>query len=135
MRLLRLRGRKICDRLLRQGVVWKGKTLNIRWMSGAPRHPSSRPDIPSLYVGAIASAKLDKSAVRRNRMRRRCKEALRLELGEILAKASGEPDMKRPSLQLLLAPRSSSLNAPFQDIRSDVRAFLSSHIHGSSKTQ
>ncbi len=135
MLLLRLRGRKICDRLLRHGVVWKGKTLHIRWMSGAPRHPSTRAEVPALYVGAIASAKLDKSAVRRNRMRRRCKEALRLELRDMLAKQSGEPDMKRPSLQLLLAPRSSSLNAPFPDIRSDIRAFLSSHIHGTQKTQ
>jgi ribonuclease P protein component len=135
MRLLRLRGRKVCDRLLRQGSVWKGKTLNIRWMAGAPRHPSARPQTSALYVGAIASTKLDKSAVKRNRMRRRCREALRLEWQERSAHASAESDTKAQSLQLLLAPRSSSLNAPFEDIRSDVRAFLSSHIHGSAKTQ
>lgn len=124
MQLLRLRGRKVCERLIRQGRLWKGRTLHVRWMDGAPRHPSVRPGAAAVYMGTLASAKLDKSAVKRNRMRRRCREALRLSL----------PDFPRlPVLQLLIMPRSSSLKAPFDQIRADIRAFLLSRSHGRSK--
>ena len=119
MRLLRLRGRKVCDRVQRQGSVWRGTHLHIRWMTGAPRHPSSQSSVTALYVGTVASTKLDKSAVKRNRMRRRCREALRLSLREGL-ETSG-------SLQLLIVPRSSSLKAPFEDLQKDIRLFLSAH--------
>lgn len=123
MKLLRLRGRKVCERLLRQGKVWKGKNLNIRWTTGYPRHPASLPEVPAIYVGTLASTKLEKSAVKRNRMRRRCREALRL-----LA-----PDVSIPvSVQLLIAPRSSSLKAPFPDLQADIRAFFSTVSHGRS---
>ena len=124
MLLLRLRGRKTCDRLLRQGAVWKGKHLLIRWMMGYPRHPSSRPEVAAVYAGTVASTKLDKSAVKRNRMRRRCREALRLAL------TTAQADH---SVQLLIAPRSSSLWAPFPELEADIRAFLTftkiSHGH------
>ncbi|MDD4319193.1 MAG: ribonuclease P protein component [Candidatus Peribacteraceae bacterium] len=120
MKLERLRGRKICERVLRQGRVWKGKHMTVRSLSGVPRHPHADPSALAVYLGTLASSKLDKSAVRRNRMRRRCREAWRLELRE-------HPDF--PSQQLLIAPRSSSLSAPFDDIRRDVRAFLSSLSH------
>ena len=117
MKLQRLRGRKICERVLRKGKVWKGKTMVIRWMPGAPRHPAAlRAGMPALYVGTLASAKLDKSAVHRNRMRRRCREALRV--------AARERDINA-SAQLLLCPLSASLKAPFADIDKDVRLFLS----------
>ena len=122
--LLRLRGRKICDRLLRRGMAWKGKHMIIRWMEGAPHHPASRPEVAALYAGTLASAKLDKSAVNRNRMRRRCREALRLILPDIAASHS---------IQLLIAPRSSSLKAPFPMLQDDLRAFLSQRLHGGSQ--
>ena len=112
------RGRKICSRVLMQGRVWKGKHMMIRWLSGAPRHPAADPKKVAVYVGVLASAKLDKSAVRRNRMRRRCREALRIELKERSV---------LPTLQLLLSPRSSSLTCDFTDILTDVRSFLSLH--------
>jgi len=117
MRLMRLHGRKTSDYLLRRGNVWKGKTMVVRWLSGPPRHPSADPAKRAVYVGTFASTKLHKSAVARNRMRRRCREALRVIVkeSEIL-----------PTVQLLIAPRSASLDASFQDIEGDVRTFLSS---------
>lgn len=116
MHLDRLRGRKICDRVLRKGKVWRGKTMIIRCLSGAPHHPAARVDIPTIYVGTLASAKLDKSAVNRNRMRRRCREALRIACKEFAGNGSA---------QLLIAPLSASLKAPFADIQQDIGRFLS----------
>ena len=124
MQLLRLRGRKVCDRVQRQGRLWKGRTLNVRWIEGYPRHPSSKPSVAALYVGTIASTKLDKSAVKRNRMRRRCREALRITAKDVTILRS---------YQLLLAPRSSSLMVPFTQIEADIRAFLSQLPHGRPK--
>lgn len=114
MKLSRLRGRKVCDRVMRNGNVWKGKTMMIRWLPGPPRTLS--PDSKGFFVGSFASARLHKSAVKRNRMRRRCREALRT--------AVRERD-KLPTVQLLLSPRSTSLTCDFHDIASDVHAFLS----------
>lgn len=124
MPLLRLKGRKTCDRLLRQGRVWKGRSMNVRWLEGHPRHPSARPSAPGLYVGTVASTKLDKSAVKRNRMRRRCREAFRLTAEQL--------DIPT-SLQLLLAPKSSSLSCPFTELEADARAFLTTIAHGTRK--
>jgi len=117
MKLQRLRGRKICERVMKQGKVWKGKNMIIRWISGPPRHPNINPAVCAVYAGTYASVKLHKSAVKRNRMRRRCREALRREVKErdIL-----------PTIQLLMTPRSSSLSCDFSDIQADVRSFLSS---------
>ncbi len=116
MDLSRLRGRKIVERVLARGKVWKGKHMLVRDLSGAPRHPAVHPEAPGIYFGSLASAKLEKSAVRRNRMRRRCREAWRLTLR----------DYTIPSAhQLLISPRSSSLKAPFAELQHDVRRFLS----------
>lgn len=71
----------------------------------------------NLYVGTLASSKTEKSAVKRNRMRRRCRESLRREVREKSA---------LPTMQLLLMPRRSSLTCDFEEIVNDVRAFLSS---------
>lgn len=120
MQLLRLRGRKICDRVLRHGSVWKGKTMVVRFLSGAPKHPAVNPETKAVYIGILASARLDKSAVVRNRMRRRCREAFRLVL-----KDGGDFS----TVQLLIAPRSSSLMSPFEDIKRDVSSFLSQLTH------
>jgi ribonuclease P protein component len=98
--------------------------MTIRWLPGPPRHPNVDPMKPAIYVGTFASVKLHKSAVKRNRMRRRCREALRTAL---LDKKSF------PTVQLLMSPRSSSLTCDFADIQSDVTAFLSSvSKHGRS---
>ena len=119
MRLLHLRGRKVNNRVLVQGTLWRGKTMNIRWLPGVSysvwREKKERSP-KGLYIGTFASTKLEKSAVKRNRMRRRCREALRVVVQE-------EQDL--PTAQLLLSPRSSSLTCAFQDILSDVRLFLS----------
>lgn len=89
--------------------------MTIRWLSGPPRTAPS--GACGLFVGTFASTKLHKSAVKRNRMRRRCREALRICV-------RGEE--KLPTVQLLLAPRSPSLACDFADLVSDVRVFLSS---------
>lgn len=95
----------------------------IRYLPGAPRHPHANPALRAVYMGTIASTKLDKSAVKRNRMRRRCREALRTALLK---------EETFPTIQLLLAPRSASLTAPFTDIQTDIRTFLT-HVHDRSK--
>lgn len=118
MKLSRIRGRKANDYLRRNGKVWKGKTMTIRYLMQAPRHPNVDPTESALYVGTAASTKLDKSAVRRNRMRRRCREAMRREVAEY---------KKLPTMQLLISPRAASLSCDFQDINTDVRTFLSMH--------
>lgn len=115
MDLLRLRGRKVCDHLLRKGRLWKGRHLMIRWLPGAPRHPAADPAKRAIYVGTLASRKLDKSAVKRNRMRRRCREGLRIILKETA---------NIPTTQLLLLPRSSSLTCAFPEIQADIAQFL-----------
>ena len=116
MELRRLTGRKICANVQRKGKVWRGKHLSIRWLPGPPRHPNINPEDQAWYTGTVAPSKLHKSAVKRNRMRRRCREALR---GELVDAKS------LPTIQLLLTPRSSSLDADFAQIREDIRAFLS----------
>jgi len=69
------------------------------------------------YIGTVTSTKLHKSAVVRNRMRRRCREALRLESAIAT---------KQVSAQLLLLPRSSSLSAHFSELEHDARTLLRS---------
>lgn len=117
MESFHLSGRKICDTVLRKGVVWRGKTFVARSLSGVPPHKGRpQPNEPGIYLGTFASAKLHKSAVKRNRMRRRCREAIRLALKNI---------ENPPSFQLLVTPRIASLDAPFDDIQIDVAHFLS----------
>lgn len=116
MKLAHLRGRKINEYLTRKGTVWKGKTMTIRWLPGAPRSPNVDTAKRVLYVGTVASTKLHKSAVKRNRMRRRCREALRTIV-------QNRTDL--PTTQLLMSPRIASLDSPFELIVADVQTFLS----------
>ncbi len=119
MPLFRLSGRKVCERVKSKGFSWKGKHMQARVLPGAPRNlPAGAPT--GLFVGVLTSAKLDKSAVKRNRMRRRCREALRVSL----APSSNEVGL--PPTQLLLMPRSSSLSAPFDEILVDAERLISS---------
>lgn len=119
MQLLRLSGRKVCDKVIDKGFVWKGKTMIVRWLPGAP--PRMPKDRFALYFGTLASTHLHKSAVKRNRMRRRCKEAFRLAVKNADAKNTGQ----KQSYQLLVSPRSASLMCAFGDIETDVSRFLS----------
>lgn len=119
VKMRRLRGRKICDRVLRKGHVWKGQTMLMRWLPGAPLHPAVRSRESTVYVGTVASRTLSKSAVARNRMRRRCREALRTVLKEHIPRDSSV------SIQLLLCPRSPSLETPFPLLKKEIEQFLS----------
>lgn len=80
----------------------------IRWIKGKEE---------GVYVGTYAPGTLHKSAVKRNRMRRRCREALRITM---------QKHTKVPPMQLLLCPRIASLGAPFPDICADIDSFISS---------
>lgn len=115
MKLYRLRGRKNNEQVLKNGNVWKGKTMICRFQSGHPRNLPSVPATQHFYLGTYASAHLDPSAVRRNRMRRRCREAFRLTLKDMA---------QLPTVQVLMTPKIASLRCDFDDISADVAAFL-----------
>lgn len=90
----------------------------VRWMPGTPTSLGRPKALPQgIYLGTFASAALDASAVRRNRMRRRCREALRLTIENL---------PERPSVQLLVTPRAASLDAPFETLQREAEAFFSS---------
>lgn len=116
MKIQHIRGRKLNDYLRRKGKVWKGKTMTVRFLRGAPPHPGVDPDASAIYLGTSASVKLDKSAVKRNRMRRRCREAWRTTVKEY---------DNLPTLQLLVSPRAASLACDYSQITTDVENFLS----------
>lgn len=116
MHLLRLSGRKQNDFLRAKGAVWKGKHMVIRYLKFPPKHPNVDPAKIAMYIGTLASTKLDKSAVKRNRMRRRCREAFRTLVKD---------RQNLPSLQLILSPRSSSLTCTFDELTQDIARFLS----------
>jgi ribonuclease P protein component len=120
MKLLRFHSRKSCDVVLKKGRVWKGSTMMIHWLPGAPKHPNVDPTRAALYVGTFASLSLDKSAVKRNRMRRRVREALRL---------GAQNQEKLGAAQLLIRPRAASLTAPFESLQKDIQTFLSALPH------
>ena len=121
MQIQRLKGRKATDYLRRRGNVWKGKTMVVVWLPGHPWNVDADRSMRSIYVSATASSKLHKSAVKRNRMRRRCREAFRTIIKD---------HEKLPTVQLLISPRSSSLDCVFGDIQADVHRFLSVITHG-----
>lgn len=146
MKIARLRGRKVCERVMKRGEVWRGKHMKITYLRADSRFQTSdiRPQIPSpksqvLYAGTIASTKLEKSAVKRNRMRRRCREALRITTKETsqlpIVNSSRLPVEARPrrdwrpapqsDCQLLIVPRLSSLTCDFEELLHDAQNFLS----------
>lgn len=109
MKLARLRGRKTCERVLRRGQVWKGKHMKVTYMQC---------ENAALFVGTIVSSKLEKSAVKRNRMRRRCREALRVTTQQL---AVGSWPV---ATQVLLSPRATSLTCDFEELLQDTKNFL-----------
>jgi ribonuclease P protein component len=113
MKLNRLRGRKICDRVRTKGRVFRGRTMVIRF---APSYPLLKKE--GMNVGTYAPASLHKSAVKRNRMRRRCREALRIIVKNMHV---------TPSIQILLCPRQISLICPFEEIARDIKEFFRYH--------
>lgn len=117
MQLHRLNGRKVNAVLQRKGRVWKGHAMVVRWLPGTPSSKGRpRSLAEGAYMGTYAAASLHPSAVARNRMRRRCREALRLHIEQL---------PERPSLQLLVTPRAASLDVPFEALQRDAAAFFS----------
>ena len=101
--------------------------MQVRILHGLPRNlPDTTP--PAIFVGILTSTRLHKSAVKRNRMRRRCREALRITLRDTPQAFTQTPvPNPRPQLsaQLLILPRSSSLSSPFGEILADAKHLLS----------
>jgi ribonuclease P protein component len=113
MKPLSLRGRKLCDRIRSKGNVFKGKNMTIKWIEGLPKNiknPTS-----GVRIGTYASTSLHKSAVQRNRMRRRCREAFRTMLTNI---------KEGPDMCILIHPRPQSGTCDFGDLQKDVKDFL-----------
>ena len=128
MKIARLRGRKTVERLRRKGRVWKGKHMKVTYLREISDARDQRSELKSqiLYVGTLASTKLEKSAVKRNRMRRRCREALRVSLltTPTFAKASVGRHYSLPTVQLLISPRISTLTCDFEELLADAHNFL-----------
>ncbi|OGG91278.1 ribonuclease P protein component [Candidatus Kaiserbacteria bacterium RIFCSPLOWO2_12_FULL_53_8] len=116
MQLSSLRGRKTVERVRHKGQCFRGQHMHVTYILGASRRGVARYAPTGLFVGTAASTKLDKSAVKRNRMRRRCREALRLAV---------KPEKTLPLCQLIIVPRSSSLQCDFEELLKDAKAFLS----------
>jgi len=68
----RLRGRRVFDRLYRQGRRFQGPSLVVRILAADPSLlPPGTPPRPSPWrCGIVVSSKVSKLAVRRNRLRR-----------------------------------------------------------------
>jgi len=121
-----LRGRKVVDRVRRHGKKWKGKHMGICYVVNRRNEhlPAGRQGLTinneQLLVGTSASKKLHKSAVKRNKMRRRCREALRVTIKE----QTNNQKLITPNLQLLLQPRSSSLKCDFEELKADTNRFI-----------
>jgi ribonuclease P protein component len=113
MNIKRLLGRKHILGLRRKGKVFKTKTMVFVYMLGPP--PLKEEATNAWYIGTAASTKLHKLAVKRNRMRRRCREAVRTTI---------LPEQNLPTLQLLISPKSASLDAPYAQLKTDVEQFL-----------
>ena len=132
MQLRRLSGRKICERVKNKGFLWKGKHLFARSIIGLPRGYEILPT-SGIYIGTVISAKQEPSAVKRNRMRRRCREALRIRLREIAEREAGNTtegisaqiSAQILHVKLMLLPRSSSLSASFGELIADIDVLLS----------
>lgn len=114
MQLVRLNGRSANNRVLRKGQLWRGTYCSIRYVFGVPFNQLSDQPEGTVFLGSFASVSLHKHAVKRNRMRRRCKEALIETL---------KAHQKMPTVQLLLSPKFSSLESDYDLIKTDMHRF------------
>lgn len=124
MHVHRLHGRNANNRVLRKGAVWRGQTCIIRYLFGHPFNVVTSPTTPAVvYMGSYAPLALHKHAVKRNRMRRRCREALHAQMVQ---------QQKIPTVQLLLCPKISSLESDYRLIQTDMSRFyefICSQLH------
>lgn len=84
----------------------------ITYLPGAPRTQYGKKGI---FLGVVASTKLHKSAVKRNRMRRRCREAFRLTIRD---------EKTLPTYQMIINPKKSSMECKFGELEEDARRFV-----------
>lgn len=122
--LARLKGRKRNERVQRKGQYWRGAHVTAKFLFECPSYATCTE--PTVFLGCKTSTKLAKRAVDRNRIRRRCKEAMRLTLPQC---------QKIPTVQLLLAPKSSSLEAPFTELLADVNDLLTTILNRYERQQ
>jgi ribonuclease P protein component len=107
---------------MKRGEVWRGKHMKITYLAATPTSEKWKMENGKLFVGTIASTKTEKSAVKRNRMRRRCREALRITVKEVTKNQKRATRNFR--VQLLISPRSSSLTCDFRELLKDMELFL-----------
>lgn len=110
--LARLRGRKQNERVLKKGQVWVGKHMRVHYLFS--------PLTEQMCIGVRTPKQLSAKAVERNRMRRRCREAIRVSLAQ--------PE-KIPAVLLVVTPKSSSLRAPFTELQLDAQQLLLILLH------
>lgn len=115
MEVLRLHGRKVNNTVLKKGQIWRGQTCIVRFLLGTPKTVLVAPPTSTVFVGTFASSSVHKHSVARNRMRRRLKEAFRLQIVE---------QTNLPTIQLLISPKQSSLSAPFSIVQTDIDQFF-----------
>ncbi|MEA5391539.1 ribonuclease P protein component [Cyanobium gracile UHCC 0139] len=73
----RLKGRRVFDRLYRQGRRYQGSGLLLRVLAADPSLPPPGTPPSSWRCGIVVSSKVSKLAVRRNRLRRLFHDHLR----------------------------------------------------------
>ena len=116
MKPLKLRGRKNCEFIRRKGLKWQGKTFVARLIVGPPKNRNTDDFEKGIYLGTYATTRMHKSAVKRNKMRRRCREAIRKNMKEWTKKI--------PTVQLLISPKLSSLTCEFSVIDQEAQELL-----------
>ena len=93
----------------------KGKTIRTPILSLVYNHN----DHGFQRFAVVVSKKVEKSAVGRNRIRRRIYEAIRLEL----------PEYKTKNDNIFVVYSKSLMTLPFEEIRKEIRSLLEQSLH------
>lgn len=108
----RIRPEALCRRADFDHIYRQGKRIRGRFVTAIAL---SRPDATVCRVSYVVSRKVAKQAVRRNRIRRRLREALRHLIAE--HGLAGHPD-------LILIASTHAVQASYWDLRAEVRELL-----------
>lgn len=109
-RPLRLRARKDFQAVYRQGRSWANRDVVLYLRK---RNGDDAPNPPHPRIGFVISKKVGKAVVR-NRLRRRLREAVRLQINRL----------KQEPYDLVFIARSSLLKKPWSDVLTSVNAVL-----------
>lgn len=102
--------------LFNEGRFFAGTMVNAKvWLVDPEKYPKRGYARTDLKIGFIVSVKTEKSAVKRNRVKRRIREIIRLFLKE---------NRIRPGYHIAFMAKSESIGAPYADIEESVREVL-----------